>query len=199
MVKSKEDAMRDFILNHSESLFTISGYKNTSMDMIAEKCEISKPTLYNYFESKSSLFLELFTRFQSDMMEKALVLMGQGQDKYLIIEGIIDLSLSFVKEKRDFLKMMVRDHHMVAHEHDDIAEHINVGLRRRQEVARSLGEFMKDIVRPEILEEFGVEMIGMALSTMLEGAFWDFIKDDFTDHEKQKKLIMKLLKSGILI
>ena len=60
---------------------------------------------------------------------------------------------------------------------------------------------MKDIVRPEILEEFGVEMIGMALSNLLEGAFWDSIKDDSTNHEnheKQKKLIMKLLKNGIL-
>jgi AcrR family transcriptional regulator len=199
LVKSKEDAMRDFILNHSESLFTINGYKNTSMDMIAEKCEISKPTLYNYFESKSSLFLDLFTRFQSDMAEKAMVLMRHDKDKHLIIEEIIDLSLAFVKEKRDFLKMMVRDHHMVAHEHDDIEEHINAELRRRQDIARNLGDFMKDIVRPEILEEFGMEMIGMALSNLLEGAFWDSIKDDFTNHEKQKKLIMRLLKSGILI
>ena len=198
MVKSKVDAMRDFILNHSESLFTSKGYKNTSMDMIAEKCEISKPTLYNYFESKSSLFLDLFTRFQSEMSEKARVLMGQDKDKHLIIEEIIDLSLAFVKEKRDFLRMMIRDHHMIAHEHDDIDNHMNIELRRRQDIAKGLGEFMKDIVRSEILEEFGVEMIGMALSTLLEGAFWDFIKDDFTNHEKQKKMIMKLLKNGIL-
>ena len=91
---------------------------------------------------------------------------------------------------------------MVALEHDDIGEHINVELRRRQEVALSLGEFMKDIVRPKILEEFGVEMIGIALSNLLEGAFWDTIKDDSANHEnheRQKKLIMKLLKSGILI
>jgi AcrR family transcriptional regulator len=202
LVKSKEDAMRDFILNHSESLFTINGYKNTSMDMIAEKCEISKPTLYNYFDSKSSLFFDLFARFQSNMAEKAKVLMSNDKDKHLIIEEIIDLSLDFVQEKRDFLRMMIRDHHMVVHEHDDVEEHINIELRRRQEIALGLGEFMKDIVRPEILEEFGVEMIGMTLSNLLEGTFWDSIKDDSTNHEnheRQKKLIMKLLKNGILI
>jgi AcrR family transcriptional regulator len=202
LVKSKEDAMRDFILNHSESLFTVNGYKNTSMDMIAEKCEISKPTLYNYFESKSSLFLELFNRFQNEMAEKGKVLMAQKKDKYLIIEEFIDLSLDFVQEKRDFLRIMIRDHHMVANEHEDIEEHINFELQRRQEIAIRLGEFMKDIVRAEILEEFGVEMIGIALSNLLEGAFWDSIKVDFKhheNHEKQKKLIMRLLKSGILI
>lgn len=199
MVKNKEDAMRDFILNCSESLFTIHGYKSTSMDMIAEKCDISKPTLYNYFASKNSLFMGLYARFQEEIAEKGRALMSQKKDKYLIIEEIIDLSLAFMQEKRNFLRMMVRDHHMVIHEHDDIAEHMNFELRRRQEIAKSLGEFMKDIVRQDILAEFGVEMIGMALSNLLEGAFWDSIKDDFTNHEKQKKLIMKLLKSGILI
>lgn len=202
MVKSKEDAMRDFILNHSESLFTMNGYKNTSMDMIAEKCEISKPTLYNYFDSKSSLFFDLFSRFQGEIAGKAKVLMGTDKEKHLIIEEIIDLSLDFVQEKRDFLRMMIRDHHMVVHEHDDGEEHVNVELRRRQETALSLGEFMKDIVRPEILGEFGTEMIGMALSNLLEGTFWDSIKDDSSNHEnheRQKKLIMKLLKNGILI
>ena len=84
--------MRDFILNHSESLFTINGYKNTSMDMIAEKCEISKPTLYNYFESKSSLFLELFTRFQSEMAEKSKSI--DGTKKRISTSSSRNLSIS---------------------------------------------------------------------------------------------------------
>ena len=190
--------MREFILDRSESLFTQYGYKNTSMDKIAESCEISKPTLYNYFTSKSSLFFELFSRFQRDISEKAKSLMLQTKDKHVIIEEIIDLSLDFVQEKRDFLRMMVRDHHMVIHEQDDLTERIAIELRRRQEIAESLGQFMKDIVHPEILEEFTLEMIGMALNTLLEGAFWDSIKGDFPDHEKQKKLILRLLKNGIL-
>jgi len=198
LTKSKEEMMREFILNCSEALFTQYGYKNTSMEKIAEKCEISKPTLYNYFDSKSSLFLELFSRFQSNMSKKSMAIMSQTKDKHTIIEEFIDLSLDLVQEKRDFLRIMIRDHHMVAFEHDDIDEHINTELRRRQEIAGRLGEFMKDIVRPEILEEFTLEMIGMALSTLLEGAFWDSIKGDFPDHEKQKKLIMTLLKNGIL-
>lgn len=201
MAKSKEDLMRNFIMNCSESLFTVHGYKNTSMDMIAEKCEISKPTLYNYFDSKSSLFFALFSRFQSEIAEKANVLMRANKDKYLIIEEIIDLSLNYVQEKLDFLKMMIRDHHMVVHEQNDIEHRISIELRRRQEIAIGLGEFMRDIVRPDILEEFGVERIGMTLSNLLEGTFWDSIKDDsrnHENHEKQKKLIMKLLKNGIL-
>jgi AcrR family transcriptional regulator len=198
LTKSKEDLMRDFILNCCESLFTQSGYKNTSMDKIAEKCEISKPTLYNYFPSKASLFLGLVSRFQNDIAEKGKAIMGQKKDKYLVIEEFIDLSIELMQEKRDFLRMMIREHHLVVNECEDIEEHMSAEIRKRQETARELGEFMKEIVRPDILEDFSVEMIGMALSTLLEGAFWDSIKGEVNDHEKMKKLIMRLLKNGIL-
>lgn len=199
MTKSKEDIMRDFILNCCESLFTQLGYKNTSMDKIAEKCQISKPTLYNYFPSKASLFMGLFSRFQNEINEKGKAIMNQAKDKYLIIEEFIDLSIEYMQEKRDFLKMMIKEHHMVVNECENIEEHMNGELRKRQETARQLGEFMKDIVRPEVLNEFSVELIGMGLSALLEGAFWDSIKGEVNDHEKLKKLIMRLLKNGILV
>jgi len=57
---------------------------------------------------------------------------------------------------------------------------------------------MKDIVRPEVLEEFGIVMVGNTLSNLLEGAFWDSIMADIIDHDKHKRMIMKLLENGIL-
>ena len=190
--------MRDFILDRSETLFTQNGYKNTSMDKIAENCQISKPTLYNYFKSKNSLFMELFLRFQDAISTRTTALMTQSKDKYLIIEEIIDLSLSLMVEKRQFLRMMIMEHHMVVQECENIEEQMNLGLRRKESISNRLGEFMRDIVRPEVFEEFGTGMVGTALSNLLEGAFWDSIKNDFCNHEKQKKLIMILLKNGLL-
>jgi AcrR family transcriptional regulator len=198
LAQSKEEVMRDFILNRSEALFSEKGYKNTSMDMIAEKCEISKPTLYNYFSSKNSLFMGIYSRFQAEIAVKTGELMQQPKNKLLIIEEIIDLVLSLIEQKRHFLKMMVREHHVAIHEGDIIDEHLRTELRRREEIARRLGEFMSEIVRPDVLDEFGATMVGNALSNLLEGAFWDSVISEFFNHEKQKKLIMRLLKNGIL-
>jgi AcrR family transcriptional regulator len=198
LAKSKEEAMRDFILDCSEALFSVNGYKNTSMDMIAEKCEISKPTLYNYFSSKNSLFIGLYARFQAEIAGKTAELMEQPKDKLLIIEEIIDLALALIEQKRNFLKMMIREHHVAIQECGNLEEHMSSELRRREEIARRLGEFMSEIVRPEVLDEFGATMVGNALSNLLEGAFWDSVTSDFFNHEIQKKLIMKLLKQGIL-
>jgi AcrR family transcriptional regulator len=199
LVKSKDDMMRDFILDRSEALFTASGYKNTSMDRIAETCEISKPTLYNYFKSKNSLFLGIFARFQNDIREKIKELMGQSKDKYQTIDDIIDLSLTKMQEKQGFLKMMILEYHLVIQECENIEEQMQMRLQIREEVSQRLGEFMKDVVRPEIIEEFGVLMVGLALSNLLEGTVWDSLKSNSTDNEKQKKLIMKLLRKGILV
>jgi AcrR family transcriptional regulator len=168
------------------------------MDMIAEKCQISKPTLYNYFESKNALFMGLYGRFQNEITQKSRELMSQKKDKYLIIEEIIDLSLSMIEEKRNFMRMMIREHHVAVQECEKLEEHMDFELRRREEVARYLGEFMKDIVRPEVLEEFGIVMVGNTLSNLLEGAFWDSIMADLIDHDKHKRMIMKLLENGIL-
>ena len=74
--------------------------------------------------------------------------------RYQVIEEIIDLSLALIQKKRDFLKMMILEHHMVVQECENIEEQMDLGLRRREEVSRNLGEFMKDIIRPEILVEF---------------------------------------------
>jgi TetR/AcrR family transcriptional regulator len=193
---SKEDMMRDFILQNCEEVFTKLGYKNTSMDMVAEKCGISKPTLYNYFKSKYSLFMDLYDRLEGELMAKAKALMIQGKDKYQTIEEIIDISLSLVQQKRDFLKMMIREHHLIVHENID--EHLQFHLRKRHEIIIAFGLFLKDIIRPEVRDAFGTEMVGAILNNLLEGAFWASILGDFTDNETQKKFIMKLLKNGIL-
>ena len=94
--------------------------------------------------------------------------------------------------------MMIREHHVAVQECEEVEEHMNFELRRREEVSRALGEFMKEIVRPEVLKEFGIVMVGATLSNLLEGAFWDSIMSDRISHEKRKKMMMKLLKNGIL-
>ena len=48
---------RQDILKASRRLFKEKGYENTMIDDVAEKAEISKATLYNYFPNKESLLV----------------------------------------------------------------------------------------------------------------------------------------------
>src|ERR1700745_637637 len=44
------------MLDAAVEMFSINGYHETSMDVIAAKAEISKPMLYLYYGSKEELF-----------------------------------------------------------------------------------------------------------------------------------------------
>ena len=50
--------MKDNILNISSQLFLEIGFKNVTMDDIAEKMGISKKTIYSYFKNKYELVKE---------------------------------------------------------------------------------------------------------------------------------------------
>ena len=59
MSKNKErdkSKKRAAITKGAESVFITMGYKDASMDKIAEEANISKKTLYNHFGSKENLF-----------------------------------------------------------------------------------------------------------------------------------------------
>ncbi|MDO4269301.1 MAG: TetR/AcrR family transcriptional regulator [Eubacteriales bacterium] len=54
-----KDELRHKIMLEAEHLFLQKGYARTSLQMIADKVNISKSNLYHYFKSKEELFYEL--------------------------------------------------------------------------------------------------------------------------------------------
>jgi AcrR family transcriptional regulator len=62
----KKEATRESIIHSAITLFKEKGYHKTSMDEIAEKVDVSKATLYNYFQDKGSI---LIAYFQSTVAE----------------------------------------------------------------------------------------------------------------------------------
>lgn len=55
MAKSSHNSVSDLILRKFEELIQVFGIKPITIDMIAEKCGISKKTVYKYFHSKHDM------------------------------------------------------------------------------------------------------------------------------------------------
>ncbi|MDM4765843.1 TetR/AcrR family transcriptional regulator [Pelomonas sp. SE-A7] len=53
------DATREQILEQAARLFAAKGYPGTSMNEVAEACEVSKPTLYHYVRDKHELLMQI--------------------------------------------------------------------------------------------------------------------------------------------
>lgn len=57
--ESRSDRKRKALLLAATDLFLDRGYDNTSMDDVAAKAAVSKPTVYKYFSDKERLFAEI--------------------------------------------------------------------------------------------------------------------------------------------
>src|SRR6202044_4261724 len=57
--ESRSDRKRKALLLAATELFLDKGYDNTSMDDVAAKAAVSKPTVYKYFSDKERLFAEI--------------------------------------------------------------------------------------------------------------------------------------------
>ena len=57
--ESRADRKRRLLLVAATALFLEKGYDGTSMDDVAAKANVSKPTVYKYFSDKEQLFAEI--------------------------------------------------------------------------------------------------------------------------------------------
>lgn len=58
--RSSSSDRRHQILDAAQAVFEANGYAQTTIDAVAEKADVSKGNIYNYFQGKRDLFLQLF-------------------------------------------------------------------------------------------------------------------------------------------
>jgi AcrR family transcriptional regulator len=59
------------ILRAAVSLFSLHGFKRTSIDLIAEAAKVAKPTIYAHFKDKEALFAAVCEQFMEQLLEGA--------------------------------------------------------------------------------------------------------------------------------
>jgi AcrR family transcriptional regulator len=195
--KNLEDLVRHFILDHSEELFIAKGYQRTSMDMIARACGLSKPTLYNYFRGKHEIFTRLYQRLYRILADRVRSVIAQGKDPRRTLEDVLEQFFVWLCSKKDFLRMYFREQHLVIHA--DIDAHMEWHVRSKREMVALLSRVLADLVRPEVKKRFGVDIIASTLFNVLDGLISDLNLRDEVEVSTQKKLLLELLTSGVLI
>jgi AcrR family transcriptional regulator len=62
----EKEQRRQLIVDAAERLFLSKGFYNTSVDEIAEECELSKGTLYLYFHNKDEIYFHVLISILED-------------------------------------------------------------------------------------------------------------------------------------
>ena len=91
------DDQRDMILAHAAALFAKHGYPSTSMNQVAQACQLSKATLYHYYRDKYSLLVSITDGHVSRLAamvehEHVLTLKGEARLRHLIYRIVEEYS-----------------------------------------------------------------------------------------------------------
>ncbi|MBN1198306.1 MAG: helix-turn-helix transcriptional regulator [Bacteroidales bacterium] len=94
----EREQRRQSIIDAAEKVFFTKGYDSSTMDDIASTAELSKGTLYLYFQSKDELHFEIMDRGNQILlvfMEKAINLQKNGRENLRLLgEAFVEFSNS---------------------------------------------------------------------------------------------------------
>lgn len=134
-------ARRDEIVRQAAALFDRIGYHNATMDLIAQAVGVRKPTLYHYFQAKSTILLSIHEEFIDLLLDKhrarAVEALPPGDALLAVMEDILELMHTHRGHVRVFFE-----------HHRELEPREQVELRRkRDEYAAAVEEIIAEGVR----------------------------------------------------
>ncbi|MDO4545021.1 MAG: TetR/AcrR family transcriptional regulator [Bacillota bacterium] len=182
---------REKILKASRRLFKAKGYENTMIEDVAEKAEVSKATLYNYFPNKESLLLgtmedeaESFRRYIAEQLRDV-----EDPDEKLrrALTFLIWDSVPFISVSRRILFLNASE---TSHMYGKADEITDIFLDMAEDAGRQ-GLFREDVKASDVVEI----LMGVYLSSQFQ---WSDV-EQMTEEECSRKVnhILDLALAGV--
>ena len=155
-------ASRERIVDVARELLSAPKYRGLSLDSVAEEAGVSRPTIYNHFESKTGLIQAIFDdigeRIQFERVQRVLA----ESDPRCALEGMIG----------ETCRAWSRDPHVIqrvlalAATDPELAEQAKTFERMRREGMRNLVRRLRDarLVHSSLSENEAVALLGVLTS-----------------------------------
>ena len=198
MRQREKDKIRNkgLFLAAARELFTEKGFQRTTMEEIAQRAGFSKATIYNYFTGKEQLLAELIKGVFSNLHRNADEIFSGQSDFTEGIDTYIDMSMSYLKENRNFFRVMMSEGFRLGSLIEDVI-HPNVfaGMDGLKQKLTSFFEGHKEKLNPSIPPS---EMARMLVALIMGYAADWVMADEESDLMSKKGLILELFYRGAL-
>jgi len=105
--KRKERQARiDLIKKNARFLFEKKGFEATKMEDIADRAEISKATIYQYFKSKNDLYYDIMQERLTNLNNAFAEICARQEDPETTMMRIMDRMLEFSIEESDIYHLV---------------------------------------------------------------------------------------------
>jgi TetR/AcrR family transcriptional repressor of mexJK operon len=96
-VESRSDRKRKLLLSVATEVFLDKGYDGTSMDDVAAKAGVSKPTVYRFFSDKERLFAEIVRATTGEIDELVRLVVETLAEQTSVESGLVVLARRFLR------------------------------------------------------------------------------------------------------
>jgi AcrR family transcriptional regulator len=96
---------RHQIVAAAAGLFDTHGYGNTSMEDVAFRVSIAKPTLYHYFRSKEEILRSIHEEFIQILIDKYMERISSGLDPENLLLGAMKDIFSLMVTHRGYVRV----------------------------------------------------------------------------------------------
>jgi len=146
---------RHQILEVSLTAFSSRGYHNTSMNDIADAMSLTKPVLYQYFDSKRSLYLELLHHVGAQLLDDVTAAVKGTTDPREQTERGIIAYFTWVANHREAFALLFESSERVDEEFADIVSEFEDGA------AKAILPFIAVDASEDNLYTFAIGLVGM--------------------------------------
>jgi AcrR family transcriptional regulator len=156
---------REEILQAARAAFAQTGFRQTTVDAVAERAEVGKGTIYLYFESKEAIRAELVLAALAELTDRLKAAsescsMLQPEQR---LQAMANAYLEFAQNSPDYFRLLN------AYDHGDFEQGVTAARRERLLEASNRA---LDLVTQSIADGMALGLFVQADARKLAGVLW---------------------------
>lgn len=190
--KINHELRKEKILKTALDVFAKEGYKDSNLSLIAQKCGLSRPTIYQYFKDKEQIYYYAVKLVTGRMFKKYADYAWSTDDNVIdriiyICNDIIDFGIGHLSELTSLVDVML----LMRKERTDFNAIIFKRTAKLNILFKRLLRYGKD--RGDIALDCDIEVITEHISSLVVSACLEFAFMGIENSNTNKNLIGKYL------
>jgi len=192
-----KEAIKNFIIDKAKHIFEKKGFKNTTIEDIANASSISIPTVYNYFNGKRELFIDVIKSIDSQLSDEVTPIFESKLNIFNKIDKLLEVLISFVRKNKEIVRISFFDSEaftsMTMSDGGDLLKN------KRKRLLKLVELIENEKNTSEIEYDISSESIALFIMGIMHELFFEIIfKKEEINPDKLKDDFMIVLKNGIL-